>query len=367
MRERLTALFILILTMACEDQPKQETVHTFFVGTYTDGESEGIYKYTFNANDGSLTEGTLAAKLPNPSYLTISKDGKHLYAVQETADFDSLGGGVTAFNLDNGILSELNSMGSNGAHPCHISLSGDAQLAVSNYTGGNVSIYNLDQTGALTPNPQVIDHKTIDSVKTSHAHMAQFVDNELFIADLGLDAIMRYSSDDGEFIPSAQKSLAMPDGAGPRHFTFNEDGSTLYVINEYNATIAVFKKDASGNYQLEQTVSTLDANYTDNNSCADIHLSPDGRFLYGSNRGENSIVIFSVNPESGTLALVGRNDVHGEWPRNFSLDPSGRFLLVANQYSNNITVFKRDVKKGTLEFVNETKIGNPVCLTFMPN
>ena len=356
---------VILLIAACQDQPKPEPMYTLFIGTYTDGDSEGIYKYTFNATDGSLTQDTLAARLTNPSYLTISNDGKNLYAVQETADFDSLGGGVTAFALDDGILSELNSLGSNGAHPCHITLSGNGKLAVSNYTGGNVSIYSLNQTGALNDNPQVIDHKPMDSVKTSHAHMAQFVDNELFISDLGLDAVMRYSSDTSEFIPSAQNSLALSDGAGPRHFTLNEDRSVLYVINEYNASIVVFKKDADGNYQSVQTVRTLDANYTENNSCADIHLSPDGKFLYGSNRGENTVVIFSVDMDTGLLTLVGRSSVQGEWPRNFSLDPTGQFLLVANQYSNNITIFRRDSETGQLEFLSEAKIVNPVCLKFL--
>ncbi len=355
----------ILLVAACKDHPKPAPMHTLFVGTYTDGDSEGIYKYTFNATDGSLTQDTLAAKLPNPSYLTISKDGKHLYAVQETADFDSLGGGVTAFKIDSGVLGELNSMGSNGAHPCHISLSGDGQLAVSNYTGGNVSIYTLDQNGALNPNPQVIDHKAIDTTKAPHAHMAQFIDNELFVADLGLNAVKRYTGEGGAFVPSSQNSLDMPDGAGPRHFRFNNDHSVLYVINELNATITVLKKDPDGNYQSAQTVKTLDANFTEYNACADIHLSLDGRFLYGSNRGENTVVIFSVDVETGMLSLVGRTGVEGEWPRNFSLDPTGQFLLVANQYSNNITVFKRDMETGSLEFVNEAQLGNPVCLKFL--
>ena len=355
----------ILLLAACQDQPKTEPMYTLFVGTYTDGDSDGIYKYTFNATDGSLTQDTLAARLTNPSYLTISKDGKHLYAVQETADFDSLGGGVTAFALDNGILSELNSLGSNGAHPCHISLSNDGQLAVSNYTGGNISIYSLDQTGALNANPQVIDHKPLDSLKESHAHMAQFIGDELFISDLGLDAIKRYQSEGGKYVASKQESLDLPDKAGPRHFTFSDDKSALYALNEYNATIVVFKKEASDKYQPIQTVKTLDANFTEYNSCADIHLSPDGKFLYASNRGENTVVIFSVHSETKMLSLVGRSSVQGEWPRNFSLDPTGQFLLVANQYSSNITVFRRDAQTGQLEFLRETKIANPVCLKFL--
>ncbi|WP_222982873.1 lactonase family protein [Flagellimonas meishanensis] len=355
----------ILLIVACNDQPEKETMHTLFIGTYTDGESEGIYRYSFNAGDGSLTQDTLAAKLPNPSYLTISKDGSHLYAVQETADFDSLGGGVTTFKLDNGILSALNSMGSQGAHPCHISLSGDGYLAVSNYTGGNVAIFNLQQDGSLGDNPQVIDHKVLDSTLTPHAHMAQFIKNGLFVADLGLHAIMRYQEGNGKFVPGNQKSLVLPEGAGPRHFTFNDDGSILYVINELNSTVTVFQASTDDGYHEVQTIGTLDENFDGNNSCADIHLSPDGKFLYGSNRGENTIVIFGVDPNTGMLDLKGRESVHGDWPRNFSLDPSGNFLLVANQRSNNIVVFKRDFETGTLEFASETKQSSPVCLAFL--
>ncbi|UJH68929.1 lactonase family protein [Allomuricauda sp. SCSIO 65647] len=356
-------LLLVLAVMGCSEKKVAHT-ETLFVGTYTDGTSEGIYTLQFNAETGALDSLQLKAKLPNPSFLAVSEVGDYLYAVQETADFDSLGGGVTAFSLENGVLEKLNSKGSGGAHPCHAALSGDGQLAVSNYSGGNLAIFDLEVGGELGQR-QLIDHKALDTTRQAHTHKAHFSNNELFAADLGLDAVKRYQKKEDEWRPAAQASLDLPNGAGPRHFVFNDDQSRLYVINELNSTITLFEKDEQGSYEERQTVQTLADDYGANNSCADIHLSPDGRFLYGSNRGENTIVIFAVDAASGELVLVGRESVHGDWPRNFVLDPSGNHLLVANQNSNNISVFKRDTDKGTLHFLNSFELGSPVCLVFL--
>jgi 6-phosphogluconolactonase len=333
MKKIILAGIAAVLVIACAEKPEEKPMYTLFVGTYTDGDSEGIYTYTFDANTGELSNQKLAAKLTNPSYLAISEDKKNLYAVQETADFDSLGGGVTAFTLDRDVLELQNSMGTQGAHPCHVSLSGDGHLAVANYTGGNVSIFSLKEDGSLADNPQLIDHKPLDSVKTSHAHMAQFNTDGLMVTDLGLDAVKRYHQKDGAFVPAEQSSIPFEDGAGPRHFTFGKNGQLLYVINELNSTISVFEKDAEGNYQEVQVVPTLAADFDGESFCADLHLSPDGKFLYGSNRGENTIVIFAVDGDSGQLELVGRESVHGDWPRNFFHGPNGR-ILAGRQYFN---------------------------------
>jgi len=355
---------VFVTLMACTDKPEEKPMYTLFVGTYTDGDSEGIYTYSFDSGTGELSNEKLVAKLPNPSYLTISKDKKHLYAVQETDNFDSLGGGISAFKLEKGALELQNSMGTQGAHPCHVSLSGDGQLAVANYTGGNVALFSLNEDDSLGNDPQIIDHKVLDTTKTAHAHMAQFNVDGLMVTDLGLDAVKRYQKNDEGFVPGQQPSLPFADGAGPRHFTFGKGRKFLYVINELNSTLSVFEKDANGSYQQIETKSTLAADFDGESFCADIHLSPDGRFLYGSNRGENTIVIFAVDGTSGKLSLVGRESVSGDWPRNFTMDPSGDFLLVANQRSENIVVFKRDAENGTLTFLNETKHPIPVCLVF---
>ncbi|MBW8243134.1 lactonase family protein [Muricauda oceani] len=364
MKKIILAGIVAILATACAEKPKEKPMYTLFVGTYTDGDSEGIYTYTFDVNTGELSSKKLAAKLTNPSFLAISQDKKNLYAVQETADFDSLGGAVTAFKLKDDVLELQNSMGTQGAHPCHVSLSSDGHLAVANYTGGNVALFSLNDDGSLADDPQIIDHKKLDSVKTSHAHMAQFNADGLMVTDLGLDAIKRYRQEGDKFVPAEQASIPFEDGAGPRHFTSGNDGKALYVINELNSTISVFEKDAGGNFEEVQVVPTLAADFDGESFCADLHLSPDGKFLYGSNRGENTIVIFAVDVNSGRLELVGRESVRGDWPRNFSIDPTGEFLLVANKKTSNIVVFKRDGEQGTLTFLNEVKHPNPVCLVF---
>ncbi len=346
---------------------KKDQNFKLYVGTYTDGDSEGIYQFNFDAKTGTLTDKVLAASLGNPSFLKISPDKKKLYSVMETDAFEGSTGGVMAYDIQaDGKLTEIGPKATVGAHPCHITVSNDAKfLVASSYTGGSASIFTLDTNGALQKNPQFIDLKVLDTTKTSHAHSAQFTKDGLFIADLGLDAVKRYKNSEGHFVPNNQASIDLPDGAGPRHFCFNKGGSKVYVINELNSTITVFKRNESGNFIANQTVSTLADDFKGDSYCADIHLSDDGAFLYGSNRGENTIVIFKVDRVSGELTLVGRESVKGDWPRNFSLDPSGNFLLVANQKSDNITVYKRDVKEGTLRFLHEVKLPNPVCLEFL--
>lgn len=356
----------VLLLLACNCGPGEKGTHTLYVGTYTTGASEGIYALEFDTASGSLSDQRLVAKLPNPSYLAFSGDGQKLYAIQETDDFDAHGGGVTAFGLKEGKWSPLGSQGTAGAHPCHLSLSGEGHLAVANYSGGNVAIFGLEPDGSLSGPPQVLDHKVLDSTKTSHAHMARFTPDGLFVADLGLDAIKRYGLVQGQFRPGPQPSLPLAAGAGPRHFEFGGGGAFLYVINELNSTLAVFARDGQGRYAQIQVESTLDPDYGGKNACADLHLSPDGRFLYASNRGENTIAIFSVDPRSGRITALGREPVRGDWPRNFVLDPSGGYLLVANQRSGNITVFKRDRAQGGLEHVGGLALPDPSCLVFGP-
>ncbi|MEN1783557.1 MAG: lactonase family protein [Bacteroidota bacterium] len=348
--------------MNCTDtEPPAKTL--LFVGTYTGQGSEGIYTLQFDPSTGALDSLQLRAKLPNPSFLAQTTDGAFLYAVQETANFDEDGGGVTAFSVNDGHLEVLNSKGSGGAHPCHVSISEAGQLAVSNYTGGNVAVFDLESNGSLG-HRQLLNHQPNDTAQVAHAHKALFMDESLFVADLGLDALKRYRQDTNDWIPAQQATLPLPKGAGPRHFTFSNGGNYLYVINELNATITVFQKDDKGHYLPVQTVTTVPKDWEGIRSCADIRLSADGHYLYGSNRGENTVVIFAVDQHSGKLTLVGREPTQGDWPRNFTLSPDGQYLLVANQKSNNITVFKRDLKAGTLSYSSSFSVGSPVCLVF---
>ncbi len=344
------------------EEIKNET--TLFVGTYTADSSEGIYTFKFNRDTGRLLNQQLVAPMENPSFLRLSADKNILYAVSEVDGYNGASGSITTFTVKDSTLEKLATYSTQGAHPCYIGLGeGGEYVAVANYTGGNFSVFKTVSDGSLNPTPQVIDHKVSDSSITAHAHMTSFLNGELFVADLGLDRIQKYTLEEGAFVPSEQPALILEEGAGPRHFTSSKDGKFLYVINELNSTLTVFKKDGQKYVNLE-TYDTVASDYTGESFCADIHLSPDGKYLYGSNRGENTIVIFEVDKVSGKLRLIGRESVQGDWPRNFALDSSGEFLLVANQRSNNIVVFKRDIQNGTLSFTSEVELSSPVCLEF---
>jgi len=360
------ALSYLILNglNSCKMENAQNT-YPLFVGTYTDNGSDGIYRYTFNTQTGELTDKVLAAATKNPSFIKITPNKEYMYAVSETNTGIGGSGAVTAFKIDDAQLTALNTVSSFGAGPCHIGISEDgAMVAVSNYSGGTVSVFKTDADGRLIT-PQVIDHTLLDSTKTSHAHSALFSKGKLFVADLGLDMVSVYPFLDGGIDTAEAQVLPLPEKAGPRHFIFSANDAFLYVINELNSTISVFKSTEDGAYNLLETKSTLAEDFKGDSYCADIRLSPDGKFLYGSNRGENTVVIFGVDEATGKLSLIGREDVRGDWPRNFNIDPSGNFLLVANQRSNNITVYKRDKENGTLTFVNEEELSSPVCLEFL--
>jgi 6-phosphogluconolactonase len=343
---------------------EQKNKETLYVGTYTNNSSEGIYTFSFNSDTGELYEQTLAASMTNPSFLAIAPNKKTLYAVSEVDDYHGHSGALTTFRIQDSLLQEVDSKSTYGANPCFVGVSDNsAYVAVANYSGGNVAIYKTKNNGNLDASPQVIDHKVLDTSKTAHAHMASFFHGELVVSDLGLDKIKKYNQVNGEFTPSLQSELVVVQGSGPRHFTTSDNGKYLYVINELNSTITVFKKDADTFFELE-TYATLAADFEGESFCADIHLSPDGKFLYGSNRGENTIVIFKIEASNGKLELIGREPVKGDWPRNFSMDPSGNFLLVANQRSNNIVVFKRNSTTGALNYLSQVELSSPVCLVF---
>lgn len=363
----MKVLFIIIAVFFINCK-KSEEVQSFklFVGTYTDTDSEGIYSYQFDSNTGRLSGKKMEAVVPNPSFVKVSPDRKYLYAVQETNTYDSLSGGISAYAIQKDGLELLNSRATEGAHPCHIGISSDGKkLAVSNYSGGNLSVFPLDMGGKILPIKNLIDHKVLDSAKTSHVHSAIFKDSDLFTADLGLDAIKRYTTIDDSYEPAKQRSIDLVQGDGPRHFTFSGNGTFLYVINEHSSTITVFQKNNDGEFLKITSESTLAPDFKGDSYCADIHLSSDGKFLYGSNRGENSIVVFEVNQSTGQLTNIETVSVQGDWPRNFTLDPLGKFLLVANQKSDNIAVFSRDTETGTLNFLHEVSLPMPVCLEFL--
>lgn len=331
-----------------------------YVGTYTGVDSEGIYCYDFNTETGKLTNKKLAIKIENPSFLSFSSDRKNLYAVSEVADFNNTNSGfVSAFSvLKNGKLQFINSVSSNGAHPCHIELNSE-NIAISNYSGGTISLHKIGENGEIKPANQILNHNTTDNV--AHAHSAKFINDELFIADLGRDFLAQYVRVNENYF--FKENYTIGEKSGPRHFEITKNGEFIYVINEYASTIVVLKKIGE-KYIKIQNSTTVNKDFKGKNYCADIHLSKNQDYLYGSNRGENSIVVFKRDALSGTLKKIQSIYTEGNWPRNFTISPNGQFLLVANQKSKNISVYKITTETGKLTFLYSESSPTPVCLLF---
>ncbi|MCL6293874.1 lactonase family protein [Jejuia spongiicola] len=348
-------IFLFSVCLLNCSKPKNSTL---YVGTYTNGDSEGVYQFQFNSETGELNKKQLASVSENPSFITYSPDKKYIYAVNENQE-----GAISAFKVeDDKTLTFINKVKTNGAHPCHVAINKQGDKAVvSNYTGGNFSLYNIKTDSALSDAFQIIDHKT-DSL-ISHAHSAQFFKDDLYVADLGLNAVYQYKLNGTNYKLEDSSIVKMPHNAGPRHFSLTKDGQFIYIINEYSNTVTSAKKTENG-FEFIENVSTLTDDFKEKSYCADIHLSSDEKFLYGSNRGENSIVVFKRDITTGKLDKVQNISVHGDWPRNFTIDPSGKFLLVANQKSHNISVFKIDDINGTLTFLHSIELPSPVCLLF---
>jgi len=341
---------------------------TFYVGTYTTEGGKGIVQCKLNNANGEILVGNSFGEIINPSFLKISPDNKFLYAVTETKD-----GFVTAFEIEkNGGLKQINKQKSNGDDPCQIDVSDDGKfVGVANYSSGTLSLYPVDNYGGLNPSTSVITNKGSGPNKLrqagSHAHSIKFspFSNEVFNADLGTDQFNILTLNNDKLYQSVQKFVKMEPGAGPRHFIFSQNGKFIYIINELNSTVSQLQK-VNDNWELVLSVSTLPEGFKGESFCADIHISADGRFLYGSNRGNNSIVVFEINKISGTLKTIGFVSVEGNWPRNFALSPDGGFLLAANQKSGNITVFKINKATGMPEFTGkEIKMASPVCVEFL--
>ncbi len=346
-----------------------------FVGTYTSGKSEGIYGYAFDPVSGALRRMN-SCKSVNPSFVAIDRTFGHLYAVNEIGDFlGKPSGFVSAYAIDkDGTLRLLNEQATQGADPCHLSIDHrNRTLLVANYTGGNISVFPIRSDGTLGMVAEVKQHEGSgpkEQQKGPHAHCIIFDRSQrhALAADLGIDKVMIYRFDrtTGKLTPGKQPFADLQPGAGPRHLAFHPGGKYLYVINELNSTMAAFKYDErDGTLSHIDTVSTLPGDFSGVSYCADVHVSPSGKFLYGSNRGHNSIVVFAIDQRTGKLTPVEHVSTEGDWPRNFAIDPSGKFLLVANQRSDNVVVFSIDAQTGRLKPTGHVEqIPSPVCLKF---
>lgn len=370
---KFSLLFFAIIIFTV--MPSMAKKHILYVGTYTQGMTNGIFVYSFNDHSGKLQDLKMPVVSNNPSFLTLSKNRQYLYAVNELADTaQNLSGSVSSFKIDKkGGLKQINQVLSHGAHPCHVSLSPDGKkLVVSNYTGGSISLFNVLPDGSLSEMVQRIQHEGHSTFQgrqeAPHAHSAKFdaSGKNLFVADLGIDELKIYQMGaDKQLFNNDQATIKLKNGSGPRHFVFSPDGNFIYVINELSSTITALIK-YGGVWKEIQTLSTLPKDFKGENWCADIHISDNGKFVYGSNRGHNSISVFSRDTKSGKLEMIQTISVEGNWPRNFTLDPTGRFLLAANERSNDITVFKIDEITGKLKY-SGIKVQNPspVCLQFL--
>lgn len=352
--KHLILLIIPLFLMNCKSQNIP-----LYIGTSSEGESKGIYKVDFNSETGEITNIMLAVEAKNPSFIAFSPNKKFIYAVGEGSEKS----GLSAFKLNSeGTLQLLNSVSSNGKGPCHVAVNKNGTKAVvSNYGGGTIAIYDINSDGSLSNTSQVFDHNKGE--KPARAHSAQFHENDLYVADLGNNAVYHYMLDNGKYTLKSDAIVTMAGNPGPRHFAITKDDKFIYVINEYGGSITSIEKTDSGYKQIDFD-ATLDDNYKGQISCADIHLSEDERFLYGSNRGENSIALFRRDTKTGKITRIENTPVEGNWPRNFTLDPTGNFVLVANRRSNNISVFKRNQETGKLSFLNSIDLPNPTCLLF---
>lgn len=351
-----------------------------YVGTYTSKGSVGIYGYRFDpAADGALERAGEPAELPNPTFLAVHPREPVLYSVSEVRDEEGRhGGSINAFRLDGrtGRLEFLDRQSSEGAGPCHLCVDRDGRFVLAaNYASGSAAILPVEADGRLSPASDVAQHEgssvNPDRQEGPHAHSVTLSpDNRYaFVADLGLDRIMSYRLDaePGRLAPNDPPWAETRRGAGPRHCTFHPNGRFFYAITELGNTVAAFDYDAaSGALRATGEYSALPAGFEGESYCADLHVSRSGRFLYGSNRGHDSIAVFAIDGESGGLTPVGHESTQGKWPRNFAIDPSGEFLLAANQDSDSIVVFRLDHDTGMPMFTGRTAtVSMPVCLRFV--
>lgn len=350
-----------------------------YVGSYTDERNtNGISLYAFNPLSGEMRLVESYTDLPNASFLALNDARTILYAVSETATYNGrFGGSAAAYAIEAGTgrLEKLNQQPTDGSAPCYISLDQtNRTVYVANYSSGSVTVYPIEADGRLGEHAQLVKHEgplgpRADRQEAPHAHSIVPAPNNRYAisADLGLDRLVvsRIDAESGLLQPHGD--AAMKPGAGPRHLVYSVDSRYVYAINELDSTVTVLGYEAdAGVLTALQSISTLPEGFSGESTCADIHLSEDGRYVYASNRGHDSIAVYGVDRQSGTLSVVGWQATLGRTPRNFALSPQGEFLLAANQDSNSITVFRIDAETGMLRETGQTAaISRPVCIKFL--
>lgn len=350
-----------------------------YVGTYTNHGSKGIYACHFDTLSGNLQLRGLAATIDNPSFLTIDKNGRFLYCVNESENFKKKKtGAVSVFSLNKktGGLELMQQTGSMGAGPCHLSLDESGKyLLVANYGGGNFAVFPVLEDGRLGENTAFVQNEgsgpNADRQEKPHAHFICTTHNNRYVmvCDLGTDEVLvyRFDATNGRLTPADSAFMRQEPGSGPRHLAVSPCGKYVFVLNELTSAISVFGFDAkNGKSRHEQSVSSLPASFSGDNTGAEITTDAKGKFLYVSNRGHNSIGIFAIHPENGTLAPVDWISCGGDSPRHFTIDPTGKWLICANQKSGNIVVFSINNETGMLTQTNHSlSLNSPVCIKFL--
>jgi len=333
----------------------------FFIGTYTDKGSKGIYRSYLDLNTGHLSEAQLVATVANPSFLVVSGNNHYVWSISE---MDSTYG-ITAFSIDeNDSLHLINRQAGIGGLSCHLAeLEPMKWLGTASYGDGLVTLYPLDADGSIGTIASVDHHW--GKVPRAHCILPDPQGKFIYSADLGIDKILIYTINNHSLKPFGE--IDLPKGVGPRHISFSPNGKWMAVINELKSRIIIIGRDTSGAFGIvKENISSLPQNFKGKNAAAEIEFSPDGRFLYASNRGDNSVVVCVFNEQTGAVRPIQWVHDHIQWPRNFTLDPTGNYLLVANQYGNSIVVFKRNLSSGLLSPTNSMiKLSEPVCLSFL--
>ena len=377
-RSIVVLLVAFLCSAFCFGKEVRTSKYLLYVGTYTDKGAKGIYVYRYDAGSGQLSDSQVAAETVNPSFVTIDDKKRLLYAVNELQKYQNeSSGGVSAFSVGpRGQLHLLNEVASGGADPCYVSIDKSGKyVLVANYTGGSISVFPIRQDGSLGAPTAFIQHKgsgpNRERQEAAHAHWIETSpDNRFAIAsDLGIDELLvyRFDASTGKLAPNDPPFAKAEPGAGPRHLAFAPSGKFAYVINELQSTVSVFSYDAAnGVLHPLQTISALPKKFSGENTAAEIAIHPNGRFLFASNRGHDSIAVFSIDKAKGTLRLIDNFSVKGRTPRSFVIDPTGSRLLVANQDTGNIVVFRINRSTGRLTATGqEVKVPAPVCLKFM--
>ena len=371
MIKSLLAFLVLSLSVNLSAQKSKEQL--LIIGTYTSDKSDGIYVYKFNTETGE-NNFVSSVKTSNPSYLTISPNNKFVYAVNEDAP-----GNVTAFvfNKPNNKLLQVNQQPSQGKNPCYVTIDKTGKwVIVGNYSSGTLAVYPVNKDGSLGKPTDSVLHEgsSVNSERQEAAHVHATVLNSnnktLYVPDLGMDEVTLYNLDNktGKLKEFDPPFVATEPGAGPRHIDIHPNGKYAYLMEELTGSVSVYKIEKNGYLSLLQNISGLPRDFDGAVGSADIHVSPDGKFLYCSNRGEsNTIGIFSISKSNGQLEWIDHQSTLGKTPRNFNFDPTGNFLLVANQNSDEIVIFKRDKETGLLtDSGKRINVSKPVCLKWMP-